>query len=189
MEKWTLWLMKTKKIQGTSCSSLKLYISIFDSWKLFDFVVRGFQVQLYWFTWIWGFEGRCECEIGGGGRRRRRHDVWDHSSHNDEEEHVFTPWRSQRREVFGNHMPRRDNDEEEHGIRPRQGQRRYAFENHTPITNKMWRKIIIPKFNGANDPKAYWSRTYPTKLNNLNVVLGNRSKVVFQTTNIIVQRF
>jgi len=61
-------------------------------------------------------------------RRRRRHDDSDHSSHNDEAEHVVRPWRGQRREVFGNHTPRRD---------------------------KMWRKIIIPKFNGANDPEAY----------------------------------
>jgi len=69
--------------------------------------------------------------------------------------HVFRPRRRQRREAFGNHMLRRDNDEEEHGFRPRQGQRREEFGNHTPRRDKMWRKIIIPKFNGANDPKTY----------------------------------
>jgi len=52
-------------------------------------------------------------------------------------------------------MLRRDNDEDEHGFRPRRGERREKFGNHTPRRDKMWRKIIIPKFNGANDQEAY----------------------------------
>ena len=90
-----------------------------------------------------------------GVERRRRHDDSEHSSHNDEAEHVVRPQRGQRREVFGHHMLRRDNDEEEHGFRPRQGQRLEEFGNHTPRRDKMWMKIIIPKFNGANDLEAY----------------------------------
>jgi len=93
--------------------------------------------------------------LEGVERRRRRHDDSDHSSHNDEATHVFRPRRGQRREAFGNHMLRRDNDEEEHDFRLRQGQRREEFKNHTPRRDKMWKKIIIPKFNGANDPEAY----------------------------------
>ena len=88
-------------------------------------------------------------------RRRRRHEDSDHSSHNDEATNVFRPRRGQIREAFGNHMFKRDNDEGEHDFRPRQGQRREEFGNHTPRRDKMWRKIIIPKFNGANDPEAY----------------------------------
>jgi len=61
--------------------------------------------------------------LEGMERRRKRHDDSDHSSHNDEAKHVVRPQRGQRREVFGNHMLRRDNNEEEHGFRPRQGQR------------------------------------------------------------------
>lgn len=48
----------------------------------------------------------------------------------------------------------RDNNEEEQGFRPRWGQRREEFGNHTPRKDKIWRKFIIPTFNGANDPKA-----------------------------------
>ena len=40
-------------------------------------------------------------------------------------------------------MLRRDNDEEEHDFRPRQGQRREEFGNHIPRRDKMWKKIII----------------------------------------------
>ena len=90
-------------------------------------------------------------------RRRRRHDDLDHSSLNDEYAHVFRPRRGQTREAFGNHSLKRDNDEEEDGFGPRRGQRREKFENHTPRRDKMWGKIIIAKFNGANDPKAYLS--------------------------------
>jgi len=93
--------------------------------------------------------------LEGVERRRRRHDDSYHSSFNDEVAHVFRPRRGQRRKAFGNHMFRRDNDEEEHDFKPRQGQRREKFGNHTPRRDKMWRKIIIPKFNGANDPEAY----------------------------------
>jgi len=93
--------------------------------------------------------------LEGVERRRKRHDDSDHSSHNDEAKYVFRPRRGQRREAFGNLMLRRDNDEEEHDFRPRQGQRREEFGNHTPRRDKMWKKIIIPKFNGANDPEAY----------------------------------
>jgi len=52
-------------------------------------------------------------------------------------------------------MPQRENDEDEHDFRPRRDQRQEEFGNHTPIRNNMWRKIIIPKFNGVNDPEAY----------------------------------
>jgi len=62
---------------------------------------------------------KIECEIEGVERRRKRHVDSNHCFHNDEEEHVFRPRRSQRREKFRNHMPRRDKDEEEHGFIPR----------------------------------------------------------------------
>ena len=93
--------------------------------------------------------------LEGVERRRSRHDDSGHSSHNDDEEHVFRPRRGQRREAFRNHMLRRDNDEEEHDFRPKRGQRREEFGNHTPRRDRMWRKIITPKFNGANDSEAY----------------------------------
>jgi len=47
--------------------------------------------------------------LEGMERRRRKHDDSDHSPHNDEEEHVFRPWRGQRQEAFEHHMLRRDN--------------------------------------------------------------------------------
>ena len=87
--------------------------------------------------------------------RRRRHDDSDHSSHNDEATRVFRPQRGERRKAFGNHMLRKDNDEEQHGFRPRQDQRREEFGSRTPRRDKMWKKIIIPKFNEANDLDAY----------------------------------
>jgi len=62
---------------------------------------------------------------------------------------------SQRRETFRNHMLRRDNDENKHDFRPRRGQRREEFGNYTPRRDKMWRMIIIHKFNEVNDPEAY----------------------------------
>jgi len=107
------------------------------------------------FERLQNFNEDVSVRLEGVERRRRRHDDLDHSSHNDEATHVFRPRRGQRREAFGNHMLRRDNDEEEHDFRPRQGQRREEFGNHTPRRDKMWKKIIIPKFNGANDPEAY----------------------------------
>jgi len=93
--------------------------------------------------------------LEGVERRRRRHDGSNHSSQYDEDEREFRPRKGQIREAFGNHTPRRDNDENEYGFRPRRGQRREEFGNHTLSRDKMWRKIIIPKFNGANDPEAF----------------------------------
>jgi len=65
-------------------------------------------------------------------RKRRRNDYSNHSSYNDEEEHVFRLRTGQRREEFGNHTPRRDNDKDEHNFRLKQGQRREELGTTRP---------------------------------------------------------